>query len=103
MEDTYTPARLSGALLILGFCSFAGIMASVFYSGYVAIAIGIIVIALALATKSRRQTATEQLCFQWLEQAYCWAWAPSRWEPWHACWLWLCKPHNHGVHVLMRR
>lgn len=52
MENTYTPARLSGAFLILAFCSFAGIVASVVFSGYVAMAIGVIVMALALGTKS---------------------------------------------------
>lgn len=51
MENTYTPSRISGALLILSFWSFAGILASIVYSGYVAIAIGIVVIALAIGTK----------------------------------------------------
>ena len=51
MEKTYTPSRISGAFLILAFCSFAGILASIAYSGYVAIAIGIVVIALVLGTK----------------------------------------------------
>ena len=41
MEKTDTPSRISGAFLILAFCSFAGILASIAYSGYVAIAIGI--------------------------------------------------------------
>jgi NADH:ubiquinone oxidoreductase subunit 6 (subunit J) len=51
MENTYTPSRISGAFLLLAFCSFAGILASFVYSGYVAIAIGIVVIALALGTR----------------------------------------------------
>ncbi|TWU51447.1 hypothetical protein Poly59_30390 [Rubripirellula reticaptiva] len=51
MENTYTPSRISGAFLILAFYSFAGILASIVYSGYVAIVIGIVVIALALGTK----------------------------------------------------
>lgn len=51
MENHFTPTRISGAFLILAFFSFAGILASIFYSGYVAIATGLIVIALALATK----------------------------------------------------
>ena len=37
--------------MILSFCSFAGILASIVYSGYVAIAIGIVVFAIALGTK----------------------------------------------------
>ena len=52
MEDTYAPSGISGAFLILTTCSLAGIAASVFYSGYLAIAIGGAVLALALATKS---------------------------------------------------
>jgi energy-converting hydrogenase Eha subunit A len=50
MENTSAPSRISGAFLILAFCSFAGILASI-YSGYVASVIGIVVIALALGTK----------------------------------------------------
>ena len=52
MENSYSAARVSGALLILAFCSLAGIASSFLYSGYLAIMLGIIAIALAIGTKS---------------------------------------------------
>ncbi|MEZ6092998.1 MAG: hypothetical protein R3C03_02000 [Pirellulaceae bacterium] len=51
MESTYSPARISGAFLILTLCSCVGIVASLVYSGYLAIVLGVIVIALALRTR----------------------------------------------------
>ena len=51
MESTFSPARISGALLILTLCSCVGVVASLVYSGYLAIVLGVMVIALALGTK----------------------------------------------------
>lgn len=58
MERSTTHNRVSGAFLILAFMSIAGILISLFYSGYAAILLGIVAFALAFATnlpESRRQ------------------------------------------------
>lgn len=52
MASNDSPTKFSGSLLLLTFLSVAGIVASLLYSGYLAIAIGGFVIALALLTKS---------------------------------------------------
>ena len=63
MENINSPARISGALLILTFCSFAGIVASLVYSGYLAVVLGVFVIALALATKAPESKRDQTIVF----------------------------------------
>lgn len=60
---TSSPAGTSGAFLLLTFVSFAGIVASCVYSGYVAIALGAIVVALALATKAPESKRERTIVF----------------------------------------
>ncbi len=63
MDNTSSPDRVSGALLILAFCSLAGMDASVLYSGYLAIFLGIISIALAVGTKSSESKRDRTIIF----------------------------------------
>ncbi|MDE0938260.1 MAG: hypothetical protein OSA89_20325 [Mariniblastus sp.] len=63
MEHSHSPVRVSGAFLILLFCSLAGITASFVYSGYLAIILGIIAIALAMGTKSPESKRDRTIIF----------------------------------------
>ncbi len=51
MENTQSPARVSGAVLILSFCAAIGIIAAIFYTGYLGIFLGLFTFALAMATR----------------------------------------------------
>lgn len=63
MENTYSPARVSGSFLILAFIAFAGIVASLVYSDYLAIALGVIVVALAMGTKAPESKRDRTIVF----------------------------------------
>lgn len=63
MDNSQSPSRVSGAFLILMFCSFAGIVASVIYSGYLAIGLGVIAIALAVGTRSPEARRERRVVF----------------------------------------
>ncbi len=51
MQETYTPIRVSGALLIQACCAAIAIAAATFYNGYVAIILGMMMLALFYATR----------------------------------------------------
>lgn len=51
MDASSLPKRVSGAFLLLSFASVSGILVSIFYSGFLAIAIGVAVQVVAIGTK----------------------------------------------------
>ena len=63
MENTRQQTAVSGSVLILGFISALGIIASAIYSGYVAIACSAVVIFLAASTREPKSQAEKLIVY----------------------------------------
>ncbi|XZE33639.1 hypothetical protein SH501x_004432 [Pirellulaceae bacterium SH501] len=61
MDASSLPKRVSGAFLLLSFASVSGILISIFYSGYLAIAIGMAVQVIAIGTKQPTSASDRSL------------------------------------------
>ncbi len=68
MDASSLPKRVSGAFLLLSFASVSGILVSIFYSGYLAIAIGVIVQVITIGTK-RPTSASDRALVCYLSTA----------------------------------
>lgn len=61
MDASSLPKRVSGDFLLLSFASVSGILASIFYSGYLAIAIGVVVQIIAIGTNRPTSPSNRKL------------------------------------------